>query len=101
MKRLIPALLALLVLIGSASAERTVVTALASEINPDNLVSVAFDAKINACDDGVFNITILVPERYDPEEIKASMRRSTPAMTVCSTSQSLCRNAMTRRKSRR
>ncbi len=71
MKRLIPALLALLVLIGSASAERTVVTALASEINPDNLVSVAFDAKINACDDGVFNITILVPERYDPEEIKA------------------------------
>ena len=68
---LIPALLALLVLIGSASAERTVVTALASEINPDNLVSVAFDAKINACDDGVFNITILVPERYDPEEIKA------------------------------
>ena len=71
MKRLIPALLALLVLIGSASAERTGVTALASEINPDNLVSVAFDAKINACDDGVFNITILVPERYDPEEIKA------------------------------
>ena len=71
MKRLIPALLALLVLIGSASAERTVVTALASEINPDNLVSVAFDAKINACDDGMFNITILVPERYDPEEIKA------------------------------
>ena len=71
MKRLIPALLALLVLIGSASAERTVVTALASEINPDNLVSVAFDAKIK------------------------------PAMTVCSTSQSLCRNAMTRMKSRR
>jgi len=71
MTRLIPALLALLVLIGSASAERTVVTALASETNPDNLVSVAFDAKINACDDGVFNITILVPERYDPEEIWA------------------------------
>ena len=69
MKRLIPALLALVMLMGSASAERPVVTALASEINPDNLVSVAFDAKINACDDGVFNITILVPERYDPEEI--------------------------------
>jgi len=33
-------------------------------------VSVAFDAKINACADGVFNITILVPERYDPDEIK-------------------------------
>ena len=71
MKRLIPALLALVMLMGSASAERPVVTALASEINPDNLVSVAFDAKINACADGVFNITILVPERYDPDEIKA------------------------------
>ena len=45
MKRLIPALLALVMLMGSASAERPVVTALASEINPDNLVSVAFDAK--------------------------------------------------------
>ncbi len=71
MKRLIPALLALVMLMGSASAERSVVTALASEINPDNLVSVAFDAKINACADGVLNITILVPERYDPDEIKA------------------------------
>ena len=71
MKRLIPALLALVMLMGSASAERPVVTALASEINPENLVSVAFDAKINACADGVFNITILVPERYDPDEIKA------------------------------
>lgn len=39
MKRLIPALLALLMLMGSASAERTVVTALASEINPGNLTS--------------------------------------------------------------
>ena len=57
MKRLIPALLALVMLMGSASAERPVVTALASEINPDNLVSVAFDAKINACADGVFNIS--------------------------------------------
>ncbi len=71
MKRLIPALLAFLLLMGSASAERTAVTALASEINPGNLTSVAFDAKINSYADGVFNITILVPERYDPEEIKA------------------------------
>nr|AHF25616.1 hypothetical protein [uncultured bacterium Contigcl_23] len=71
MKRLISVLSALLVLVGSASAERTVVTALASEINPDNLVSVAFDAKIRSFDDGLFLITILVPERYDPEEITA------------------------------
>ena len=71
MKRLIPALLVLFLLMGSAYAERTVVTALASEVNPDNLVSVAFDAKINSCADGVFTITILVPERFDPDEIKA------------------------------
>ena len=57
--------------VGSASAEPAVVTALASEINPDRLASVAFDAKINSCADGVFSITVLVPERYDPEEIKA------------------------------
>jgi len=53
------------------TSDRTVVTALAAEVNPDHLVSVAFDAKINACADGAFTITILVPERYDPEEIRA------------------------------
>ena len=58
MKRLIPALLVLCMLMGSASAERTVVTALASEINPGNLTSIAFDAKISSYADGVFNITI-------------------------------------------
>ena len=71
LKRLIAVLLILLMLAGSASADRTVVTALASEVNPDSLVSVAFDAKINACEDGIFTITVLVPERYDPEEIQA------------------------------
>ena len=36
----------------TASADRTVVTALAAEVNPDNLVSVAADAKVLSCADG-------------------------------------------------
>ena len=56
---------------GPASAEHTVATGLAIEIDPENLVSVAFDAKIDGYADGAFTITILVPERYDPEEISA------------------------------
>jgi hypothetical protein len=55
----------------TASADRTVVTALAAEVNPDNLVSVAADAKVLSCADGQFIITLLVPERYNPEEISA------------------------------
>ena len=60
---------ALLLMTSAASAENTVVTALASEVNPDHLVSIAFDAKIKGYDSGMFSITILVPERYDPEDI--------------------------------
>ena len=71
MKRLLGLLFALTLFIGTAAAERTVVTALAAEVNPDNLVSVAADAKVLSCADGQFTITILVPERYDPEEINA------------------------------
>jgi len=55
----------------SQAAEHTVVTALAAEVNPDHLVSIAFDAKIRSYADGLFTITILVPEQYDPEEIAA------------------------------
>ena len=71
MKRLLVLLSALTLMIGTAAAERTVVTALAADVNPDNLVSVAADAKVLSCADGKFMITILVPERYDPEEINA------------------------------
>lgn len=71
MKRLLVLLSALTLMIGTAAAERTVVTALAAEVNPDKLVSVAADAKVLSCADGKFMITILVPERYDPEEINA------------------------------
>ena len=59
---------------GTAVAEEhTVVTALAAEVNPDHLVSVAVDAKITGYnpDSNLVSVTILVPERYDPEEIKA------------------------------
>ncbi len=71
MKRLLVLLSALTLMIGTAAAERSVVTALAAEVNPDKLVSVAADAKVLSCADGKFMITILVPERYDPEEINA------------------------------
>ena len=54
-----------------ASAGCTVVTALASEVNPEHLVSVAADVKVLSYADGQFTITVLVPERYDPEEIRA------------------------------
>lgn len=71
MKRLFALLFVLVLLAGTASAERTVVTALAAEVNPDHLVSVAADAKVLSYADGKFTIAILVPERYDPEEINA------------------------------
>ena len=77
MKKMIPLILAALVLTvmtGTAAAEEhTVVTALAAEVNPDHLVSIATDAKITGYDpdSNQASITILVPERYDPEEIKA------------------------------
>ncbi len=71
MKKLMALVLCFLLLAGSASAEHTVATGLALEIDPENLVSVAFDAKIEGYADGAFTVTILVPERYDPEDISA------------------------------
>ena len=56
-----------------SAAERTVVTALAAEVNPESLVSVSVDARItdyNAAD-STLTIELIVPERYDPEEILA------------------------------
>ena len=56
-----------------AAAERMVVTALASEVNPDALTAVAVDARITGYDaDGnTLTVELIVPERYDPEEIGA------------------------------
>ena len=56
-----------------AAAERTVVTALATEVNPDDLTAVSVDARItdyNAAEN-TLSIELIVPERYDPEEILA------------------------------
>ena len=54
------------------SAERKVVTAVASEINPDNLKSVLVDARIRAYneEDSTITVDIISPETFDPEEIK-------------------------------
>ena len=79
MKKTMTLILAVLLLTGmavtgTAAAEgRTVVTALAAEVNPDHLVSIAIDAKITGYDpeSNLASITILVPERYRPEEIGA------------------------------
>ena len=71
MKKWIALVLCCLLLAGSASAEHMVATGLAIELDPENLVSVAFDAKIEGYADGAFTVTILVPERYDPEDIGA------------------------------
>ena len=80
MKKLITLMIAALMLISTGGAEtvspdlqnggHNVATALAAEVNPDALALVAFDAKITVCDGNMATITILVPERYDPEEIK-------------------------------
>jgi len=77
MKKLTALILAALVLAGITGAaladEHTVVTALAAEVNPDHPVSVAVDAKITGYDSGsnTASVVILVPERYNPEEIMA------------------------------
>lgn len=52
-----------------ASADRKVATSIAAEFNPEALVSVAANAKITACDENTCAITLLVQERYIPDEI--------------------------------
>ena len=80
MKKMIALILAAFLFTGmagvtgtAAAEEHTVVTALAAEVNPDHLISIAVDAKITGYDPDrdLASVTIIVPERYDPEEIKA------------------------------
>lgn len=74
MKKLLCAILCLCLFVPAlACADRTVVTALAAELNPEALVSVSADARITAynADDSTLAIELLVPERYDPEDILA------------------------------
>ena len=51
------------------AADRTVVTSIAAEINPENLVSVAVNAKITSCEEGTCTMVLLIPERYRQDEI--------------------------------
>lgn len=51
---------------------RSAITAIASEINPDNLVSVAVDARITSdpADSSLLSMELIIPERFDPEEVR-------------------------------
>ena len=69
MKRLVLLFAALLLICSTASADT--ITALASEVNPEHLVSVSVDAKIISADGQTATLVLLVPERYDPEEVLA------------------------------
>ena len=55
-----------------ALAERKVVTALATNINPDDLSNTLVDARIKSYnkEDGTMTLEIIVPEFYDGEDIK-------------------------------
>ena len=50
-----------------------VITAVASEINPEHVASVAVDARITGYNAGENTLTVelLVPEKYDPEEVES------------------------------
>ena len=72
MKKLLCIMLCMCLMIPvMASAERKVVTALASEVNPA-LVSVAVDARITAYnrEDNTLTVEVIVPERYSAAEIE-------------------------------
>lgn len=56
--------------VGQADPARNVITAVAAEINPDHLVSVAANVKILSCDDQACVLTLLVPEQYRPDDLQ-------------------------------
>ena len=73
MKKLLCMVLCLCLLIPAmALAERKVVTALATNINPDDLSNTLVDARIKSYnkEDGTMTLEIIVPEFYDGEDIK-------------------------------
>lgn len=73
MKKLLCMMLVFCLLVPAmASAERTVVTALAIAVNPDNLASVAVDARITDYNqtDNALTIELLVPELFDFNDIE-------------------------------
>ena len=74
MKKLLCMILCLCLLIPAmALAERKVVTALATKINPDDLSNTLVDARIKSYnkEENTITLEIIVPEFYDADEIKS------------------------------
>ena len=74
MRKLLCMVLCLCLLIPAmALAERKVVTALATNINPDDLSNTLVDARIKSYnkEDNTITLEIIVPEFYDADEIKS------------------------------
>ena len=75
MKKILTVFLCLCLLLPAAAAcaERKVITALASEVNPEALVSVSVNARIRQYnpDSNTLDMEIIVPERYDPAEVRS------------------------------
>ena len=74
MRKLLCMVLCLCLLIPAmALAERKVVTALATKINPDDLSNTLVDARIKSYnkDENTITLEIIVPEFYDADEIKS------------------------------
>ena len=72
MKKILCAILCLFLSVPAlAAAEGNVVTALATELNPEALISVSVNARITGCsaDGNTLTVELLVPERFDPEDI--------------------------------
>ena len=55
----------------TAGSDPKTITAIASEINPEHVESVAAYARITAADENKVNVALLVPERYDGEEVRS------------------------------
>ena len=74
MRKLLCMVLCLCLLIPAmALAERKVVTALATKINPDDLSNTLVDARIKSYnkEENTITLEIIVPELYDADEIKS------------------------------
>lgn len=56
-----------------SAAPHHTITALASEINPENLISVAVDARItpDSPDSSLLTVELIIPEQFDPEEVRS------------------------------
>lgn len=74
MKKLLCTILCLCLIIPvMACAEPKTITAVASDVNPSALFSIAVDARIKAYNraDNTMTVEIIVPEAYDPDEVES------------------------------